>query len=222
MIEFLRGTLFKKDHGHLVIDVNGVGYGIDVPLTALGTLPEIGQPVELLVYFYMQVTQGATGISLYGFLSEKDRELFEVLLGAPGIGPSKAIDIMSSIAADDLAHAVLRGDIAMLGRAKGIGKKTAEKLVVNLRDKMKRFAMLHVGPETAAGADGAGGAGGGGMVSPGAALSGSAALREAVEALESLGVKPLVAERAALKALEVLGGTASVAELIKEGLKHRR
>lgn len=223
MIEFLRGTLLKKENGHVVVDVNGVGYGLEVPLTALPSLPDVGQPVELLVYFHLQMAQGAAGISLFGFLTGRDRELFEVLLTAPGIGPSKAIDILSSIAGEDLVRAVLQGDLALLGRLKGIGKKTAEKLIVNLRDRMKRFALAHALPESAPPSGGRPGTGtrpeGAPPPPPGA---GGAALREAVEALESLGVKPLVAERAARKAFEILGPEAEVAELIKEALKHRR
>ncbi len=220
MIEFLRGTLLKKGDGHVVLDVGGVGYGMDVPLTAFSSLPEIGQPAEFVVYFHVQMAQGAAGFSLYGFLAERDRELFLVLISAPGIGPSKALDIMSAIQPDDLARAVLSGDLLLLGKLKGIGKKTAEKLIVNLRDKMKRYALEYIGPEPAAGT-------GARSMTPAqrpieGIPTGAAALRDAVEALESLGVKPLTAERAALKAYDILGSEAATAELVKEALKHRK
>lgn len=219
MIEWLRGTLLRKEGDHVIVDVNGVGYGLDVPLTAVPGLGEPGQTVELEVYLHVTVGQAGGGFSLYGFPTEKERELFLVLLSAPGIGPAKALDIMSAVRPEELVQAVLQGDLNSLGRLKGVGKKTAEKLVVNLRDKMKRYVMFYGMPESAAAAEGAvrSRAGGGGV-----SAGGGASLREAVEALEALGVKPLIAERAAQKALEVLGAQATTAELVREGLKHRK
>jgi Holliday junction DNA helicase RuvA len=136
-------------------------------------------------------------------------------LGATGIGPKTAIAILSTIEVSAFATAVLQQDLKTLTRIPGIGKKTAERLAVELRDKMKEYAFAAPASANGAGVAGERGASGGGVVIAGAAI------REAVEALEALGCKPLVAERAVQKAAEILGPEAAVPDLVKEGLKHR-
>ena len=204
MIEYLRGTLLKKDGGHVVVDVGGVGYGVDVTLPTLAGLPEVGQSAELHTYFHVAEQL----MRLYGFGSEAERDVFEVLISTSGIGPKTAIGILSAIEIGDFARAVLRNELSTLMRIPGVGKKTAERLVVELRDKMKSFAATvgEVGPRPDA-RDG--------IPAP------SGPLATAIAGLVALGCKPVVAERAIQRATEVLGPEASTEDLVREGLKHR-
>ncbi|MBX7244408.1 MAG: Holliday junction branch migration protein RuvA [Candidatus Sumerlaeaceae bacterium] len=206
MIEFLRGRLLTKDSGHVVLDVGGVGYGVDVPVTTLDRLPDAGEEVALHTHLYLQEAI----MRLYGFLTEGERDVFQVFLGTSGIGPKTALGILSSIKIGDFARAVLRNDLSTLMKIPGIGKKTAERLVVELRDKMMHFAEGGApgGKKTVAATDDAGKHRGG-------------PLGETIQALIGLGCKPAVAERASYKALEILGADASIQDLIKEALKHR-
>jgi holliday junction DNA helicase RuvA len=206
MIEYLQGILLRNDGGHVVVDVGGVGYGLDVPLTTSAALPPAGEKIELHVYLYLQEQI----LRLYGFLTEQERDVFEVFLGTSGIGPKTALGILSSIEISEFATAVLREEISTLTRIPGIGKKTAERLIVELRDKMKMFIGA-----TAQGATGSG------PSVPGRA-SLSPTVREAVAALETLGCKPATAERAVQRALEVLGPATVTEDLVREALKHRR
>jgi len=201
MIELLRGTLAAKNPGHVIVDVGGVGYGADVPLTTSSLLPPVGEGVVLHTYLYVQESI----LRLYGFLTVQEREIFEVFLGTSGIGPKTALGILSSIEIDAFAQAILRGDLAKLVKIPGIGKKTAERLILELREKMAVFAAAVP-------------AGSGRIMSNSAR---PAALADTMAALEALGCKPPVAERAALAAWEILGPAAGVEELLKEGLKHR-
>ena len=210
MIEYLRGTLLHKADSHAVVDVNGVGYGLDITAAASAALPRAGEPAELHAYLYVQ--EGI--LRLYGFATRDERSLFEVFLGASGIGPKTAIAILSSIEVAAFATAILQGDLKTLTRIPGIGKKTAERLAVELRDKMKEYAFAGAAP-SGNGAKGAAAMGGGAPYIAGGTV------REAVEALEALGCKPLVAERAVQKAVEILGNEAAVPNLVREALKHR-
>ena len=206
MIEYLQGILLRNDGGHVVVDVGGVGYGLDVPLTTSAALPPPGEKIELHVYLYLQEQV----LRLYGFLTEQERDVFEVFLGTSGIGPKTALGILSSIEISEFASALLREEISTLTRIPGIGKKTAERLIVELRDKMKLFIGT-----TAHGAAGSASA-------SSAKASHSPAVRESVAALEALGCKPPVAERAVQRALEVFGPAAQTEDLVREALKHRR
>ncbi|MGI8907036.1 MAG: Holliday junction branch migration protein RuvA [Candidatus Sumerlaeaceae bacterium] len=209
MIEYLRGTLLHKTEGHAAIDVAGVGYGVEVTAAAFAALPRAGEPAELHTYLYVQEAI----LRLYGFASRDERSLFEVFLGASGIGPKTAIAILSSIEVAAFATAILQGDLKTLTRIPGIGKKTAERLAVELRDKMKEYAFA-----TAASSNGARNDA---DVSAGTPYIVGSVIREAVEALEALGCKPLVAERAVQKAADILGTEAAVPDLVREALKHR-
>lgn len=209
MIEYLRGTVLDKGDGHAVLDVNGVGYGLEITAAASAALPRAGETAELHTYLYVQ--EGI--LRLYGFASRDERSLFELFLGASGIGPKTAIAILSSIEVAAFATAILQSDLKTLTRIPGIGKKTAERLAVELRDKMKEYAYTaSVSSSNGARATGLG---------ANAPFAISSAIREAVEALEALGCKPLVAERAVQKASEILGPEAAVPDLVREGLKHR-
>lgn len=204
MIEYLRGTLMSKQPDHVVLDVNGVGYGVDVPRSTSSVLGMEGEQAELFVHFHMS----EQAVRLFGFASPQEREIFEVFIGISGIGPKTALGILSSIEAGAFALAVVREDYSTLTKLPGVGKKTAERLVVELRDKLKVFAEAAREAEATAA---------GGPDDPKAPPH----LAETIAALVALGCRPQVAGRAAQRAWEILGPDAEVSDLVREGLKHR-
>jgi len=131
MIALLRGTLAYKSSDHVIIDVGGVGYRLFIPLSTFYSLPETG---EVSLFTHTHVREDA--ILLYGFLSMEEKELFGILISISGIGPKLAVNILSHIPAKDLKRAIASGDIKRLSSLPGIGKKTAERLVLELKDKV--------------------------------------------------------------------------------------
>jgi Holliday junction DNA helicase RuvA len=132
MIAHLRGTLLEKHPNVVILDVQGVGYELAIPVSAFSSLPEKGSPVQLHVYTHVR----EDAISLFGFHAAVDKTLFEKLIAVSGIGPSVAIKAMGGMTASDLATAIRSGAIEQLVRIPGIGKKTAERMVLELRDKL--------------------------------------------------------------------------------------
>src|ERR1700738_2012466 len=131
MIAQLRGTLADKRPNQILVDVGVVGYLVHIPVSTFYALGELHSNVTLLVH--TQVREDA--ISLYGFLSSREKHLFELLISASGVGPVLALKILSGMSVDDLVPAVRAGDLVRLTRIPGVGKKTAERMVVELRDK---------------------------------------------------------------------------------------
>ncbi|MEF3082644.1 Holliday junction branch migration protein RuvA [Luteimonas sp. SMYT11W] len=173
MIGRLRGTLAHKAPPWLVIDVNGVGYELEAPMSTFYDLPEVGREVALFTHY----AQKEDSVSLYGFLHESERRLFRDVQKVTGIGAKIALAVLSGVSVDAFARLVQTGDVAALTKIPGIGKKTAERMVVELRDRAADLA-------------GAGGAIGGVQV-PADPMS------EAVVALQQLGYKPADAVRMA-------------------------
>jgi Holliday junction DNA helicase RuvA len=132
MIAHLRGTLLVKHPNVIVIDVNGVGYEVTIPVSAFSSLPEKGQPVELHIHTHVR----EDALALFGFLTAADKALFEKLITVSGIGPKLAITTLSGLTAPDLVNAIRAGAIEQLVRIPGVGKKTAERMVLELRDKL--------------------------------------------------------------------------------------
>ena len=141
MIAQLRGTLEDKRPNQVLVDVGGVGYLVHIPLSTFYALGDLHANVTLLVH--TQVREDA--ISLYGFLSAREKHLFELLISASGVGPSLALKILSGMSVDDLVPAVRAGDLARLTRIPGVGRKTAERMIVELRDKL---AAIQIPEET--------------------------------------------------------------------------
>ena len=137
MIEYLRGILLVKEPDHVVVDAGGVGYGVDVPRSTSSVLPEAGGEVALHIHFHFN----EQAMRLFGFFTPQERDIFEVFISISGIGPKTALGILSSIDAADFAQAILREDYTKLTKLPGVGKKTAERLVVELRDKILPFAQ---------------------------------------------------------------------------------
>ena len=132
MIGRITGTLLGIEHQTALVDVGGVGYEIECPISTLCELPPAGQTVTLLTHFVVREDAQL----LYGFLTHDDRESFRILIKISGVGPKLAIGVLSGLSGDELAAAVERDDVATLTRLPGVGKKTAERLLVELRGRM--------------------------------------------------------------------------------------
>ena len=133
MISYIKGALGAVEDDVIVVETGGIGLAVHVPLSLLEELPPLGE--EVTVYTYFQVREDA--MTLYGFLHRQDREMFKQLLGVNGIGPKAAMGVLAAITADELRFAVLSDDVKTISRAPGIGKKTAQKLILELKDKLK-------------------------------------------------------------------------------------
>jgi Holliday junction DNA helicase RuvA len=143
MIAFLRGRVLDKQPNRVIIDVQGIGYEVHVPLSTYYDIGDEGADVAVRVYTHVR----EDALQLYGFLTDLERQLFERLIGISGIGPKLAISVLSGMDARDLLLAVQRADVARLTAIPGIGKKTAERIVLELRD---RLAQLVVTPAAGA------------------------------------------------------------------------
>lgn len=147
MIGRLQGKLVEKAPPQILIDVNGVGYEVDVPMSTFGNLPAEGQPVTLLTH--MVVREDAQ--LLYGFATASERQAFRALIRISGIGPRIALAVLSGMSPNDLADTVEQGNTGLLTRVPGIGKKTAERLVLELKGKLNGSAFASTtGPTTSA------------------------------------------------------------------------
>ena len=132
MISYIKGPITAIEGDQIVVEAGPVGLAGHVPLSVLDGLPGIGQIVT--VYTYFQVKED--GMALYGFLTHQDRDMFRQLIGVSGIGPKGGLGILSALTPDDLRFAVMAGDVKAISAAPGIGKKTAEKLILELKDKL--------------------------------------------------------------------------------------
>ena len=197
MISYLRGKLASKVPMQAVIDVSGVGYGISISLVTYDQLPILGE--EVLLFTHMHVREDR--MELFAFADEGEREVFEMLIGVSGIGPSLALTILSGMSLRDLQEAIVHERVSELTGIKGIGKRTAERLVLDLRDKVSLSAdisEIETPDET-----------------------GSATSEEAAMALMALGMTPSEARQAVRKAIERNGSDLTVQQLIKFALKER-
>jgi Holliday junction DNA helicase RuvA len=145
MIALLRGVLVEKHPNQAVVDVNGVGYDLCIPVSTYSGLPEAGSEVRLRVHTHVR----EDALLLYGFLTQDEKSLFEKLISVTGIGPRLAVTVLSGLAAGDLLAAIRRGDVERLVRIPGIGKKTAERIVLELRDKLPAPAVEAGAPAAA-------------------------------------------------------------------------
>ena len=132
MISYIKGELIALEEEKVILDINGVGFGIYIPAQAMHMLPPVGNEVRL--HTYMNVREDA--IQLFGFLTRDDLKVFKLLIGVSGIGPKGGLHILSQLTPDDLRFAVMANDIKAIAAAPGIGKKTAEKLIIELKDKL--------------------------------------------------------------------------------------
>ena len=132
MIALLRGALLEKHPNQAIVDAGGVGYDVTIPVSTFTKLPEAGAEVRLKIHTHVR----EDALALYGFLTQDEKALFEKLISVSGIGPTLAIKILSGLAAADLILSIRRGEVEKLVKVPGVGKKTAERMVLELRDKL--------------------------------------------------------------------------------------
>ena len=201
MIERIHGILAEKSPTFVVVDCGGVGYGINISAFTAGKLPEEGSEVTLFTNLVVR----EDSMTLFGFADKTEKNLFLMLLDVNGIGPKMAQRILSGVSPADLLNMIASDNKSALSKIKGLGKKTCEQMTLSLKD--KAGAMLQsLGDVEGSGITGIG------------ALTG--AKLEAVLALHTLGVKDPAAEKAVVKAVEILGDSADAAALIPEALKY--
>ncbi len=200
MIEYLKGTIAEKSENSMVLDVNGVGYGISVSGGTLSLLPGVGEEVK--IYTYLSVRED--GIGLYGFPSRDDLSMFKLLITVSGIGPKGALGILSALSPDDLRIAIITGDSKSITLAPGIGKKTAERIILDLKDKIDDKALIgDISNQES--------------ISTGVSRDG--ARDEAVAALVALGYSSADSIKAVREAAAALGEDAEADRLLKAALK---
>jgi len=198
MIARIRGILSYKSVSHLIVDVHGIGYRIFVPLTTFYELPETGQSISLNIYTHVK----EDALHLFGFHTPEDQNIFQMLISVSGIGPKLALNILSGIPAREFIHAVTQGNLNRLVAIPGVGKKTAERMVLELKDK-----LLKIDPA--------------GFVAEGAkGREGNEAMQEdALSALVNLGYKSALAKKIIDKVVAESSGALSLDHLLKKILK---
>ena len=201
MIGRLKGTLLEKQPPLLLLDVNGVGYEVQAPMTTFYKLPMLGETVILHIHF--SVSENSQ--QLFGFCDKQERELFRTLIKVSGVGPKMAVAILSGMETESFVRCVMEDNVAALVKVPGVGKKTAERLIIELRDKLKNW-QLKSQPLTEMEA-----------ATP-QAHNVSNILDEAESALISLGYKPAEASRVVAKALKANDVNTSE-ELIRVSLR---
>jgi len=199
MIAYLAGKLLEKRPDSVIIETNGVGYEVFVPLSTYYELGEAGSTAELRIYTYVR----EDALSLFGFRTERERDLFLKLLAVQGIGAKSAIAMLSGMSTDELIAAIRSDNIAKLSTIPGVGKKTAERMVIELRDKVGKIAMA---------------AGSGDASSDGRAITGESNFDDALSALVNLGYQRAAAEKA-LQAAVKDGTEISVQKLLRRSLQ---
>ena len=195
MIARLSGTVLEKRGDAAVVDVQGVGYLVHLSLQSLGKLPAEGARAQLRCYTHVR----EDALQLFGFVSAEEEELFHLLISVSGVGPRLAQNILSGMPATELATAILHNEIARLTKISGVGKKTAERLVVELKDKIKTSGLAAARPSQ-----------------PPAAIGADEAL---LSALVNLGYRPAAAERTAETVRRNLGPAAPLEDRLREALR---
>ncbi|MEZ5345094.1 MAG: Holliday junction branch migration protein RuvA [Pyrinomonadaceae bacterium] len=200
MISYLSGKLIEKEANTAIVDVGGVGYEATIPLSTFYELGEIDSEVSLRIYTYVR----EDALQLYGFKTNRERALFLKLITISGIGPKLAITMLSGMSADEIVGAITTDNIAHLSSIPGIGKKTAERLVIELRDKLDAVGIVDLSAAVSnSGAE---------------SLSGNEVYEDALSALINLGYQQKAAEQA-LKSAADEGTEMSVQKLLRRSLQ---
>lgn len=203
MIAHLSGTLLSKQATSAIIDVGGVGYDVAIPLSTFYELGEIGEPVQLRVYTHVR----EDALQLYGFKTARERELFLQLISVNGVGPSLAIKLLSGMNADEMIASIRTNNLVRLVAIPGVGRKTAERLVVDLRDKIAALSSPALEEEFAAKA-----------AVEGAPTTTEAMRDDAMSALANLGYQRSAVEKAVKNAIDE-GGELSVEVILRRSLR---
>ncbi len=201
MIAYLKGKLLEKEANTVIVETNGVGYEVMIPLSTFYELGEIGEDVDLRVHTHVR----EDALALFGFKTAREKELFLHLISVSGIGPKSAITALSGMSADEIITAIRQNNLARLNSIPGVGKKTAERLVIELRDKIAKLAGLASEEMKAQGG-------------AAAAASGDVVYDDAVSALVNLGYQRAAAEKSLKQAMQE-GTEMSVQKLLRRSLQ---
>ncbi|SHG89910.1 Holliday junction DNA helicase subunit RuvA [Chryseolinea serpens] len=196
MIAFLKGRLVQRDPTHVIVDVNGVGYLLHI---SLQTFSEIKEQEHIMLHTHLSIREDAH--VLFGFSSETEKKLFQQLVSVNGVGPSTAIVMLSYMNSQELKAAIVREDAAALQSIKGIGGKTAQRVIIELKDKLKKESWDETQPSIS--------------VSPHNTLR-----KEALSALLTLGLPKAAAEKSVDTVLKKSGNTITLEDLVKQALKN--
>lgn len=202
MIASLTGVVAEKNLSDAIVDVHGVGYRVNLSLISLAQLPEPGQQTQLRIRTVVR----EDAFDLYGFLTRAEEELFLLLTSVSHVGPKVAMAVLSGLDTESLVAAIAKGDVARLTKIHGVGKKTAERLVLELKDKVKTLDVSGSGPGKR----------------PKGAPPAPSAMGDLVSALVNLGYREAQAEAAARSATERVGEDAAFELLFREALKGLR
>ncbi len=200
MIASLSGVVEEKGIDEAIVDVNGVGYRVHLSLRSLARLPQVGERTKLRV----QTIVREDALDLYGFTSAAEEQLFLMLTSVSHVGPKVALNVLSGMDPGELAHCIASGNVAALTKLHGVGKKTAERLVVELKDKVQTLNVVPIRTDAKSAAPAVG------------------VRADLINALVNLGYKPAQAEKAADVAEERAGADAGLDTLIREALRAAR
>ena len=203
MIAHLSGTLIEKQATSVILDVGGVGYEVTIPVTTFYDMEEAGAKVQLRIYTHVR----EEALQLFGFRTARERELFTLLISVSGIGPKSGIAMLSGMSADEIVTAIRTNNLARLTSIPGIGRKTAERLVIELRDKMAALSSPALEDAIA------------GTPSGDSQPSEDAVRDDTLSALLNLGYQRGAAEKAVAQAAQE-GGDLSVENLLRRSLRH--
>lgn len=199
MIAYLAGKLLEKEANSVIVDVGGVGYDVMIPLSTFYDLGEIGEDVSLRIFTYVREDT----LQLFGFKTIRERELFLLLISVSGIGPKSAITALSGMSADEIIGAIRQNNLARLNSIPGVGKKTAERLVIELRDKIAKLSAISSEEMKSEGTP---------------QMSGDNVYDDAISALSNLGYQRNAAEKALKQAMQE-GTEMSVQKLLRRSLQ---
>lgn len=195
MISFLKGRLVHKDPTHVIIDVNGIGYHVVI---SLQTFADVKDQENITLFTHLTIREDAH--ILFGFSKEAERRLFQNLISVNGVGPSTAIVMLSYMSIDELKLAIIHEDVVALQKIKGIGGKTAQRVIIDLKDKLKKDSLEESLPTI-----------------PG--IKHNTLRSEALSALITLGISKTVAEKSVDTVLKKSGNTITLEDLVKQALK---
>jgi Holliday junction DNA helicase RuvA len=198
MIAYLKGKLAYKDPTYVIVDISGVGYLVKI---SLQTYSQIKDEELVMLLTYLHIKEDAH--TLYGFREENEKKLFLHLISISGVGPNTALMILSSLSASELEHAIVDGDARLIQNVKGVGAKTAQRIILELKDKVKKDSFAEVGTQVSA------------FSTPNNKIK-----EEALQALLTLGFQRPVAEKNIATVLKKTGPDISLEELIKASLKN--
>ncbi len=196
MISYLKGRLVVKEPTHVIIDVGGIGYHVNISLATFSTIKD---KEDTLIQTYLHVKEDSH--TLYGFSSEAEKQMFLLLISISGIGPSTGLMIQSSLSSDELRSAIANEDVKTIQSVKGVGAKTAQRVILELKDKIRKEAMITSGEEF--------------LTAPRNTVR-----AEALSALVTLGINKTAAEKSVDNILKNSGNTITLEELIKLALKN--